>query len=251
MVEFHKFLRINIIEGCEGMTEKQVLLKTTIHELPEEIRPRERLMSHGAQSLTSYELLAIILRTGNKNLNAIQLAMKIIHHFGTNYDLRTASYHDLIQLAGVGPAKAVEIQAAIEFGRRLNENNQEKYGVIMSTKDAGNYCIRKLKDLQQENVLALYLNTKNQIVKEKVVFIGSLNQSVAHPREIFKEGVRSSAARIIVAHNHPSGNPSPSQADIDFTQRLAECGELIGIEVLDHIIVGDDSFISLQEYGIF
>src|SRR5699024_3016817 len=98
--------------------------------------------------------------------------MKIIQHFGTRYDLRTASYHDLIQLPGVGPAKAVEIQAAIEFGRRLYQSNQEKLGVIMSTKDAGNYCIEKLKDLQQENVMALYLNTKNQIVKEKTIFVG-------------------------------------------------------------------------------
>lgn len=240
-----------MVEGCEGMTENQVLLKTTIHELPEEIRPRERLMTHGAESLTMYELLAIVLRTGNRSLNAIQLAMKIIQHFGTRYDLRTASYHDLIQLPGVGPAKAVEIQAAIEFGRRLYQSNQEKLGVIMSTKDAGNYCIEKLKDLQQENVMALYLNTKNQIVKERTIFIGSLNASVAHPREIFKEGVRASAARIIVAHNHPSGNSSPSQADIDFTRRLAEVGDLIGIEILDHIIVGGDAFLSLQEYGIF
>ncbi|RPA63640.1 JAB domain-containing protein [Aerococcus agrisoli] len=233
------------------MTENQLLVKTTIHELPEEIRPRERLIAHGAQSLTSYELLAIILRTGNRNLNAIQLAMKILQQFGTQYDLRTASFHDLIQVAGVGPAKAVEIQAAIEFGRRLYQTNQEKQGVIMSTKDAGDYCIEKLKDLQQENVFAIYLNTKNQIIKEKIIFIGTLNSSVAHPREIFKEGVRCSAARIIVAHNHPSGNPSPSQADIEFTKRLAESGDLIGIEVLDHIIVGDDNFLSLQELGIF
>ncbi len=233
------------------MTEKQLILKTTIHELPEEIRPRERLMTHGASALTSYELLAIILRTGNRNLNAIQLAMKIIQHFGTKFDLRTASYHDLIQLPGVGPAKAVEIQATIEFGRRLYQSNQEKLGVIMSTKDAGNYCIERLKDLQQEHVLAIYLNTKNQIIKDKIIFIGSLNASVAHPREIFKEGVRCSAARIIVCHNHPSGNPSPSQADIDFTRRLEESGELIGLEILDHIIVGDDSFLSLQEHGVF
>ncbi|OYQ68247.1 DNA repair protein RadC [Aerococcus sp. 1KP-2016] len=233
------------------MTENQLLVKTTIHELPEEIRPRERLIAHGAQSLTSYELLAIILRTGNRKLNAIQLAMKILQQFGTQYDLRTASFHDLIQVSGVGPAKAVEIQAAIEFGRRLYQTNQEKQGVIMSTKDAGDYCIEKLKDLQQENVFALYLNTKNQIIKEKIIFIGTLNSSVAHPREIFKEGVRCSAARIIVAHNHPSGNPSPSQADIEFTKRLAESGDLIGIEVLDHIIVGDDNFLSLQELGIF
>jgi len=184
------------------MTENQLLVKTTIHELPEEIRPRERLIAHGAQSLTSYELLAIILRTGNRKLNAIQLAMKILQQFGTQYDLRTASFHDLIQVSGVGPAKAVEIQAAIEFGRRLYQTNQEKQGVIMSTKDAGDYCIEKLKDLQQENVFALYLNTKNQIIKEKIIFIGTLNSSVAHPREIFKEGVRCSAARIIVAHNH-------------------------------------------------
>ncbi|MCZ0717096.1 RadC family protein [Aerococcus kribbianus] len=223
----------------------------TIHELPEEIRPRERLLMNGPKSLATYELLAILLRTGTQKLNALQLGMKVLHHFDSLYELKTASHTDFLQIEGIGPAKAVEIQAAIEFGNRLNSTFIAKKGLITSSEDAGQFFTEALQDFQQEHVLVYFLNTKNEIIKQETVFIGSINTSVAHPREIFKAAVRCSAVSLIIGHNHPSGNPQPSQADIDFTKRLIACGELIGIDVLDHIIVGQERFLSLREYGAF
>lgn len=220
-------------------------------EMAVEIRPRERLMKYGEEALATHELLAILLRTGTKNYNVIQLAMLLISQFETLYEFKSASYQDLMKVPGIGQVKAVEIKAAIEFGSRVSSSVQVKYGTFQSTEQAGHYIMQTLKDKQQEHVLVCYLNTKNQVIKNKVIFIGGLNMSVAHPREIFREAVRYSAARIIVGHNHPSGNPEPSTADIRFTERLIEAGLIIGIEVLDHIVVGNETYISLKEYGIF
>lgn len=174
----------------------------TIHELPEEIRPRERLLARGPQALATYEILAILLRTGTKKWNALQLAMQILRHFETTHELKLASYTDLLQIEGIGPAKAVELLAAIEFGKRLSHTQAEKRGVIRSSKEASSYFISALKDVQQEHVLVFFLNTKSEIIKEETVFIGSLNTSVAHPREIFRAAIRCAAAHIIVGHNH-------------------------------------------------
>lgn len=229
------------------MTENNV----TVLELPEQMRPRERLLKYGEETLASHELLAILLRTGTRKYNAIQLSMLLLSEFETLYELKSASCQDLMQLPGIGEVKAVEIKAAIEFGSRVGASLQVKYGMIQSTAQAGQYFLEALKDKQQEHVLVFYLNTKNQIIKKQTVFIGGLNMSVAHPREIFREAVRYSSARIVLGHNHPSGNPEPSPADIQFTERLIECGNLLGIEVLDHLVVGNDSFISLREYGVF
>ena len=223
----------------------------TIHELPTDSRPRERLLLNGPKSLATYELLAILLRTGTKSMNALQLGMHVMNHFESLYDMKTASHADFMAISGIGPAKAVEIQAAIEFGNRLNSTFITKKGCIQSSSDAGQYFIEALKDLQQENVLVYFLNTKNEIIRQETIFVGSLNTRVAHPREIFRSAVRCSAARIIVGHNHPSGNIEPSEADVEFTKRLDACGELIGIDVLDHIIVGEDHYLSLREYGAF
>ena len=161
-----------------------------------------------------------------------------------------ASLEELMTINGIGEAKAIEIKACIELGLRLAHSTQLKSGVITSTKTAGALLMQEMRDLQQEHVIALYLNTKNEIIKKKTIFIGSLNSSVAHPREIFREAVRFSAARIILGHNHPSGNPEPSEADLVFTRRMVECGEMMGIELLDHFIIGDQIYISLKEYGI-
>ena len=133
-------------------------------------------------------------------------------------------------------------------GTRLANASQLKSGTITSTQAAGALLKKEMRDLQQEHVVALYLNTKNEIIKKKTIFIGSLNSSVAHPREIFREAVRYSAARIIIAHNHPSGNPEPSEADLVFTRRMVECGEMMGIDLLDHFIIGSEKYLSLKEY---
>ncbi|MGX7406150.1 DNA replication and repair protein RadC [Aerococcus urinaehominis] len=220
-----------------------------IHELPNEMKPRERLVINGERSLATYELLAILLGSGSKNRSVLHLAMDILKSFNSLYALKQATYQDLLMIKGIGPAKAVELRAAIELGRRIYGASQEKMGQITSTDQAGQFFVSELHEFQQEQVHVMYLNTKNQIIRYQTLFIGSLNMSVAHPREIFREGVRLAAARLIVGHNHPSGDPSPSQADINFTQRLIANGELIGIEVLDHIIVGGLDFISLKEMG--
>ncbi len=233
---------------------KEVILLTdsslTIAEkYPEESRPRERLWNYGSKALSDHELLAIILRTGTKNKNVVDLALEVISTFGSLYYLKNASLEELTSISGIGKAKAIEIQAVVELGERISLSSLEKIGVIQSSEQTGRQLVKLMHGLEQEHVIALYLNTKNEIIKQETVFIGSLNSSIAHPREIFKGAVKYSAARIIIAHNHPSGNPEPSQADYEFTTRMIELGDLMGIELLDHFIIGDKDYISLREHA--
>ncbi|AGY81425.1 MULTISPECIES: RadC family protein [Carnobacterium] len=221
-----------------------------INEVPIQSRPRERLEHYGEKALSNHELLAILLRTGTKGTNVLSLALSMLNHFGNLYHLKTASCQELMAVSGIGRIKAIELKAAIELGMRISQASQIKIGQITSSTKAGEMLLVEMKGLQQEHVVVLFLNTKNEIIKKETIFIGGLNSSVAHPREIFRGAVRYSAARIIVGHNHPSGNPDPSEADIQFTRRMSECGELMGIELLDHIIVGESEFVSLKEIGI-
>lgn len=221
-----------------------------INEVPIQSRPRERLEHYGEKALSNHELLAILLRTGTKGTNVLSLALSMLNHFGNLYHLKTASCQELMAVSGIGRIKAIELKAAIELGMRISQASQIKIGQITSSTKAGEMLLVEMKGLQQEHVVVLFLNTKNEIIKKETIFIGGLNSSVAHPREIFRGAVRYSAASIIVGHNHPSGNPDPSEADIQFTRRMSECGELMGIELLDHIIVGESEFVSLKEIGI-
>lgn len=221
-----------------------------IKEVPKTSRPRERLEQYGPQALATHELLAILLRTGPKDSNVIQLALKIMNRFEDLYTLKMASVEELMEVRGIGKTKAIELKAAMELGSRLASATQLKSGTVTSTQNAGSFLLQEMRDLQQEHVVAVYLNTKNEIIKKATIFVGSLNSSVAHPREIFREAVRYAAARIIIAHNHPSGNPEPSEADLVFTRRMVDCGEMMGIELLDHFIIGDHTYISLREYGV-
>lgn len=225
------------------------MTQTVFHLLPKELKPRERLIQYGAQALSNQELIAILLRTGTKHANVMQVALELLETIGELQELSTISYEELITINGIGPTKALELLATIEMGKRIFKSKTVKGDTIHSSQWVGQYLIDEIGGLHQENVVALYLNTKNQIIKKEIVFKGSLNSSIAHPREIFRIGVRSSAARLIIGHNHPSGNPSPSEADYQFTKRLEQAGEIIGIELLDHIIVGDDEFVSLREEG--
>jgi DNA repair protein RadC len=163
--------------------------------------------------------------------------------------LKDASVDEMMSIKGIGSAKAVQIMAAVELGRRIHRLQYEDRYVIRSPEDAANYVMEDMRFLTQEHFVCLYLNTKNQVLHQQTIFIGSLNASIVHPREVFKEAFRRSAASFICLHNHPSGDPSPSREDIDVTKRLNECGKLIGIELLDHLIIGDQKFISLKEKG--
>ncbi|WP_057911830.1 RadC family protein [Peribacillus muralis] len=220
-----------------------------IRDYPKEERPRERFLQDGPESLSNQELLALLLRTGTKEESVLQLAGRLINSVKGLRLLKEASVEELTGIKGIGEAKAIHILASVELGRRMNQlNDQDRY-VIRSPEDGANYCMEEMRFLSQEHFVCLYLNTKNQVLQKTTVFIGSLNASIVHPREVFKEAFRRSAASIICLHNHPSGDPTPSREDIEVTKRLVECGRIIGIEVLDHIIIGEHKYVSLKEKG--
>ncbi|MFJ7744224.1 DNA repair protein RadC [Peribacillus sp. NPDC097295] len=220
-----------------------------IRDYPKEERPRERFLQDGPQSLSNQELLALLLRTGSKEESVLQLSNRLIKAFEGLRLLKEASVEEMTEIKGIGEAKAIQILASVELGRRIHKlNDQDRY-VIRSPEDGANYCMEEMRFLSQEHFVCLYLNTKNQVLHKRTVFIGSLNASIVHPREVFKEAFRRSAASIICLHNHPSGDPSPSREDIEVTKRLVECGKIMGIEVLDHIIIGEHKYVSLKEKG--
>ncbi|MEW4284237.1 RadC family protein [Priestia koreensis] len=227
------------------MSQETFLIK----DFPQDERPRERLMLYGAKSLSNHELLGILLRTGTKEESVLQLSNRILQHFDGLKLLQDASIEEITHIKGIGTAKAVHIMAAIELGRRIGQLRSEDRYVIRSPEDGANYLMEELRILSQEHFVCLYLNTKNQVLHKQTIFIGSLNSSIVHPREVFKEAFRRSAASIICVHNHPSGDPTPSREDIEVTKRLKECGRIIGIDLLDHLIIGDRKYISLKEKG--
>lgn len=212
-------------------------------------RPRERLVRRGASSLSNQELIAILLRTGTKQESVLHLANRVLNYFEQIQELKNASIEEITAVKGIGQAKAVQLLAAVELGKRLSQQKTDDKFTIRSPKDAATYLMADMTSLNQEHFVTLFLNVKNQILHKQTIFIGSLNASIVHPREIFREAVKRSAASIICAHNHPSGNPAPSTEDIDVTKRLFEAGQLMGIELLDHVIIGDHQFISLKEKG--
>ena len=224
-------------------------MRYTIKDIPADMRPREKLLRYGPGILSLQELLAIIIRTGSRDANAIQLAESILYQFKDLRGINHASIEELCNAAaGVGEAKAAEIKAALELGRRLNQQDSEVVR-IKSPQDVAAWVMEELRYLQQEQFRILLLNTKNVIIACEEVSKGSLNSSIVHPREVFARAIRRSAAAIILVHNHPSGDPTPSQEDINITRRLVEVGRLVGIEVLDHLVIGDGVFSSLKEKG--
>nr|WP_312098098.1 DNA repair protein RadC [Niallia sp.] len=220
-----------------------------IRDFPNDERPRERFIKQGPESLANHELIALLIQTGSKNESVLTLANKILIHFDGLRLLKDASLDELKAIKGIGTAKAIQLMAAIELGRRVSNLEFTDRYCIRSPEDAAKYMMNEMRFLSQEHFICLYLNTKNQVMHKQVVFIGSLNASIVHPREVYKEAFRRSAASIICLHNHPSGDPSPSREDIEVTKRLVECGKIIGIDLLDHIIIGENKFISLKEKG--
>lgn len=217
--------------------------------MPKDDRPRERLIKSGSSHLSNAEILAIILGSGTRQESVLALSNRLLMHFEGLKLLSDATIEELIAIRGIGTAKAVLILAAVELGKRMHIYRSDERHVIRSPEDGAEYVMEEMRGLNQEHFVTLFLNTKNQIIHKQTIFIGSLNASIVHPREVFREAVKRSAASIIVVHNHPSGDPTPSQEDIHVTRRLVECGKMIGIELIDHLVIGDRKYVSLKEKG--
>ncbi|WP_306454087.1 RadC family protein [Evansella halocellulosilytica] len=226
-----------------------VNMSMMIRDVPKSERPRERLLREGAQALSNQELIALLLGSGTRNESVIQLSARVLQHFNGLRLLKEGSVKELQEIKGIGEAKAVLLKAALELGKRIRQLPPEDRYVIKSPEDVADFMMEEMRHLTQEHFVTLYLNTKNQVIHKQTIFIGSLNASIVHPREVYKEAFRYSAASIVCLHNHPSGEPTPSHEDIEVTKRLTECGRMIGIELLDHVIIGDQKYCSLKEKG--
>ncbi len=223
----------------------------TIKELPVEERPRERLIRHGAAILSNAELLAILLRTGTKSESAISLAYRIlIQEQGLRY-LVDSDTNQLSAINGIGTAKAAQIKAAIELGKRLATFELGVDKPVKCPQDVADLLMEEMRYLKKEHMKLVLLNIKCNLISVEEVSVGSLNASIVHPREVFNPAIRKSSASIIMVHNHPSGDPTPSNEDAAITMRISEAGKLLGIELVDHIIIGDGRYISMKEKGLF
>ncbi len=223
----------------------------TIKELPVDERPRERLVQFGANALSSAELLAILLRTGTPEMTAVQLAQHLLTSMGSLRAIASAKPSELAQVKGIGLAKAAQLLAAVELGRRIALEAMGEQPAITRPEDVYALLHHQLRDEKQEHVILLLLNTKNRVIQQSTLTKGTLDASLLHPREVFREAIRHSASSIILAHNHPSGDPTPSSEDIQMTKRLHQAGQLLGIDLLDHVILGDGRWVSLKAQGVF
>lgn len=216
-----------------------------IKDLPKIERPREKLIAKGAENLKDSELLAILLRTGKTGKNVIEIAAQILSKYSKKRLLQM-TYNDLSKISGIDSAKATTLLAAFELSKRALEVNDTNLPVISDAKDAVAQ-LSDMRDLKKEHLVALYLNAKNELVHKETISMGTLNANLVHPREVFEPAVKYSAAQIIAAHNHPSGDPKPSEDDLEVTKRLTEAGKMMGIELMDHVIVSKNSHFSFKE----
>ena len=222
----------------------------TMKNMPLEERPRERLLSLGAEKVSNAELLAIILGTGSLKESALDLAQRILARAGELRELPYLCVEELMEIKGIGPVKAVQVKASLELGRRMVVASRGYNVDITSPVDVFNYMMEEMRYLEQEEFRIILLNIKNKVIGAETVFRGSLNSSIVHPREIFRLALRKSAASLILLHNHPSGDPTPSNEDINVTRRMVEAGEIMGVNILDHIIMGEGRFLSFREKGL-
>jgi DNA repair protein RadC len=223
----------------------------TVRGLPSSDRPRERLYTRGAAELSLQELLAIIIGGGMRGSGALVLALRLLGEFGDLVTMGRAGVDELRRVPGIGFARSCQMVAAFELGKRFARESKSSGSSVRTPRDIARMFMDEMKHYDREHFKAAFLNTKNQVIKVVTVSIGSLNASIVHPREILKPAIAASAASIILVHNHPTGDPTPSREDVEFTRRFAKCGELIGIELLDHIVIGSDRFQSLKESGCF
>ncbi|MBZ4645006.1 MAG: repair protein RadC [Petroclostridium sp.] len=223
-----------------------------IKDLPTEERPYEKLENYGAEVLSNAELMAIIIRTGTKTETSVEVAQRILKEYSNDKGLtflHEISLDELKKINGIGRVKAIQLKAVIELGKRMASFRNENRVRISSPADVSRYVMEEMRYLKQEHFKVIMLNVKNRVLKQVDVSIGTLNASLVHPRDVFSEPIRNKCASIILVHNHPSGDPSPSQEDIEVTKRIVESGKILGIDVLDHIIIGDGKYISLKEKG--
>ncbi len=218
-----------------------------VREADYPILPHERLNVLGESYLSDQELLAILLRTGTAKLSVLELAGQILKHFVTLENFRKSSIEELMTISGIGMTKAVEIRAMIELGKRIKTTERSRDGQVRGSQQVATTLIDEMSDFDQEHLVAVYLDGKNKIIKKKTIFVGTVNSATANPREILHFAVKTLAASLLVAHNHPSGDPNPSDADSVFTQRIASACDIIGLQFIDHIIVGDGCYFSFKE----
>jgi DNA repair protein RadC len=226
------------------------LTRPTIKDLPARERPRERLARAGEGALSTAELLAIILRTGIGGESVLDMARRLLSTFNGLPGLARASFAELKAERGLGNAKTAQLKAALELGRRMLLATPEERLVVRSPSDVAQILMAEMSHLEQEHFRALYLNTRNQLLGSDTIYVGSLNASHIRVGEIFRDAIKRNCAAIIVAHNHPSGDPSPSPEDVEVTRQIAEAGDLLSIELLDHLVIGQQRFVSLRERGL-
>ena len=221
-----------------------------IKEMPASERPRERFLKYETESIQSYELIAIILRTGSKQDSVLELSKRVLYQYSNLKELSNAEIEDLRKIKGIGKTKAIELKAAFELGRRASNEFFTDSIRLSSPESIYHFLKDQLEMKTQEHFIALYLNTKAELIKKETLFVGSLNASLVHPRDIFRHAVLSSAASIIIVHNHPSGDPTPSKNDIDVTKVIHQNSLMMDIELVDHVIIGRNKYFSFKEKSI-
>ena len=221
-------------------------MKTKIKDLNINIRPRERLKKYGVENLSDDELLAILLGTGSKELNAKELAQEVIKKLHNLNDLANVTLSELTTIKGIGPAKAISILSAIELGKRVLKKDISNV-IINNNEIVYDLLKYDFVNTYQEKFIALYLDTKNKLISYETIFIGTVSSSTIHPREIFKQAIKYSASSIIIVHNHPSGNSTPSKSDIEITKKIISIGEIMSIPVIDHLIIGYNNYYSFYD----
>lgn len=222
----------------------------SIKEWPEEERPRERLLRNGAGDLSTAQLMAVILRTGGREKSALEMSREILHIFADLGAIEDATVSELSAVRGMGAAKIAQLKSAFELGRRRIMNGKSGKGArprFQNSKDVYEYYMPRLSGLKKERFLCVLLDSKNRFFRDTVVSEGTLTASLVHPREVFRNAIKEAAASVIFVHNHPSGDPSPSRDDLEITRRLVETGKIIGIPVLDHVVIGNNTYCSVLE----
>jgi DNA repair protein RadC len=242
---FDELDELNIV--TQPIIGERVVYHATVHDVPPDDRPRERLQKYGPESLPTSDLLAIVLRSGSQQENVMELSQRLLRKYGGLSGLTSAHFHALCNEHGVGPAKACQLKAALEIGRRLMLENPQKKFQVRSADDAASVFRMEMMHLDHEEMHVLILDTKNQVIEKIRSYKGTVNSSVLRVAEIFRPAIIRNCPGVIVSHNHPSGDPTPSPEDIEVTHQLVSAGRLLDIELLDHIIIGNPRYVSLKE----